>query len=115
MSEERISIRIVPERCKSIRKVIAGYTIVKQNGISDGTYCSAYIHGPWQRIDPEKDCKNCKRAEYNGMTVGEAIERMAKAVIKKGTGNDWENNEAVYRYMYKDLAEAALDALLKGG
>ena len=52
---------------------------------------------------------------FNHYTRAEAIERMAKAVIKKGTGNDWENNGAVYRYMYKDLAEAALDSLLKGG
>lgn len=52
---------------------------------------------------------------FNHFTREEAIERMAKAVIKKGTGNDWENNGAVYRYMYKDLAEAALDSLLKGG
>lgn len=113
MSEERIAISIVSGRCRSMREVIAGYSIVKKECLSDGMYCSAYIHGPWQRIDPEKDCKNCKRAEYNGMTVGEAIERMAKAMCEKDTSIKWEKNGVVYQHIYKDLAKAALEALIK--
>ncbi len=122
MAEERISIHICSNKCRCLREVKEGYSIV--NGLSNGTYCSAYIHGTWQRIDPEKDCKDCKRAEYDGMSRTEAIERMAKALYEmdeeRCSNNDcpyggstcagcpiWEKNEK--------LAEAALNALVGKG
>lgn len=101
MAEERISIHHCSNKCRYLREISCDILI--EDGMSNGTYCSAYIHGPWQKIDPEKDCKNCKRAEYNGMSRTEAIERMTRAMfaVDIPVGG------------YKVLAEAALDALLK--
>ena len=52
--------------------------------------------------------KKCNK----GFTRTEAIERMAKAMCEKDTGVKWEKNGFVYQHIYKDLAEAALDALI---
>lgn len=46
------------------------------------------------------------------ITRTEAIERMAKAMCEKDTDIEWINNGIVYQYIYKDLAKAALDALV---
>lgn len=92
MSEKEERILIIPCRseCNCIRPV------------GNELYCGAYIHGDWVKIDPEKDCKNCKHAQYNGISRAEAIERMAKAM----SANDMPAEG------YKVLAEAALDALI---
>lgn len=111
MAEERISIHICSNKCRCLREIKEGYSIV--NGLSKGTYCSAYIHGTWQKIDPEKDCKDCTRAEYEGMSRTEAIKRMAKAMCKEDTGVEWEDMGFVSQHTYKDLAEFALDGLLE--
>ena len=103
MAEERISIHRCSNKCRFLREVKEGYSIV--NGLSAGTYCSAYIHGTWNKIDPEKDCKNCKRAEYDGMSRTEAIERMANVFY------DFCEGCKTYEE-YERLAEAALDALV---
>ena len=109
MAEERILIRHYSNECRYMR--VVSCDILKEEGLSNGTYCSAYIHGPWQRIDPEKDCKDCKRAEYIGMSRTEAIERMANA-MSVPYFNEVHASEPD---MLQSLAEAALDALLKGG
>ena len=106
MAEERISIHRCSNKCRFLREVKEGYSIV--NGLSAGTYCTAYIHGQWQKIDPEKDCKDCKRAEYDGIPRTEAIERMAKA-MSETYFNDVHASEPD---MLEALAEAALDALI---
>ena len=93
-------------KCRFLREVKEGYSIV--NGLSAGTYCTAYIHGQWQKIDPEKDCKDCKRAEYDGMTRSEAIKRMVEA-MEAPYFNDIHASEPD---MLEALAEAALDALI---
>lgn len=98
MAEERISIHHCSNKCRYLREVKGGCDMVKEECMSNGTYCTAYIHGQWQKIDPEKDCKNCKRAEYDGISRTEAIERMAKGSAKY--------NDPVKQ------AEAALDALI---
>lgn len=118
MAEERISIHRCSNKCRCLREVKEGYSIV--NGLSNGTYCSAYIHGPWQKIDPEKDCKDCKRAEYEGMSRTEAIERMAHALCVKVHGpcdlcGNVKNGNEGHCNDYKSYAEAALDALIKQG
>lgn len=106
MAEEIISISRCSNKCRCLREVKEGYSIV--NGLPNGTYCSAYIHGTWQKIDPEKDCKNCKRAEYDGMSPTEAIERMANA-MSDPYFNDVHASEPD---MLEALAAAALDALI---
>lgn len=120
MAEERIVIYIVSGKCRNLREVKEGYSIVKEDGLSDGIYCSAYIHGNWQKIDSEKDCKGCKRTEYNGLSRTEAIERMAVAMCLKCNKTDTcENclsasNGDCDLKSYYPLAAAALDALIKG-
>ena len=125
MAEERISVHICSNKCRCLREVKKGYSIV--NGLSNGTYCSAYIHGTWQKIDPEKDCKGCKRAEYNGLSRTEAIERMAKAMWNRNQKQIARTNKEFVITMWETIerpspntqifleeAEAALDALIKG-
>lgn len=46
------------------------------------------------------------------ITRAEAIERMAKKICEEDTGVKWEENGVVCQHIYKDLAEAALDALI---
>lgn len=123
MAEERISVHICSNKCRCLREIKEGYSIV--NGLSNGTYCSAYIHGTWQRIDPEKDCKNCERAEYDGISRTEAIERMAKAlwdrnqkriarINKEFVITPWDTVErpSPNTQVYLENAEAVLDALI---
>lgn len=114
MAEERISVHICSNKCRYLREVKEGYSIV--NGLSDGIYCSAYIHGAWQKIDPEKDCKDCQRAEYNGISRTEAIERMAKAMWKSDNKDlptsYWQTQMKEAKNRYLQRAEAALDALI---
>lgn len=100
MTEERILVHICSNKCRCLREINKNFYVV---GLSEGTYCSAYIHGPWQKIDPEKDCKNCKHAQYNGISRSEAVARMAKAMAADDVAVEG----------YKVLAEAALDALIK--
>lgn len=121
MAEERISIHLCSSTCRYLREVKEGYSIV--NGLSNGTYCSAYIHGTWQNIDPEKDCKNCKRAEYNGLSYTEAIERMAKALCTRNHGVSYcdfclcNEDDSCFGCleMEKKNAKAALEALILKG
>lgn len=111
MAEERISIHRCSNKCRYLREVSCD--ILMEDGMANGTYCSTYYHGYWQRIDPEKDCKDCQRAEYDGISRAEAIERMAKAMCKEDTGVEWEDMGFVSQHIYKDLAEFALDGLLE--
>jgi hypothetical protein len=73
----------------------------------DGMYCDK--SGKWVRVT-EKECAKCKDPVLLGMSRQEAIERMAKGIVsilavQPGTEPDpWK--------MWKDYAEAALDALL---
>lgn len=124
MAEERISVHICSNKCRCLREISENFDVV---GLPEGTYCAAYIHGAWQKIDPEKDCKDCKRAEYNGLSRTEAIERMAKAMWNRNqkqiarTNKEfvitlWETIErpSPNTQIFLEEAEAALDALIKG-
>lgn len=93
MSEKEERILIIPcsGECNCIRPV------------GNELYCGAYTHKDWAKIDPEKDCKDCSRAQYNGIPRSEAVERMAKAMAADDVAVEG----------YKVLAEAALDALIK--
>lgn len=119
MAEERISIYHCSNKCRCLREVKEGYSIV--NGLSNGTYCSAYIHGTWQKIDPEKDCKDCKRAEYDGMTRSEVVKRMAEAMCMRAN-RIFDCTDCLTAAkgdcevrLYHNMAAAALDALIKKG
>lgn len=99
MSEKEERILIIPCRseCNCIRPV------------GNELYCGAYIHGDWVKIDPEKDCKNCKHAQYNGISRAEAIEKMAEAMEVPY----FDDIHASEPDMLEALAAAALDALIK--
>ena len=115
MAEERISVHICSNKCRCLREISENFDVI---GLPEGTYCSAYIHGPWQKIDPEKDCKDCQMAEYNGLSRTEAIERMANAMWKSDNKDlptsYWETQMKEAKNRYLQRAEAALDALIKG-
>lgn len=98
MSEKKERILIIPCRseCNCIRPV------------GNELYCGAYIHGDWVKIDPEKDCKNCKRAEYDGMSRTETVKRMDGAMAVPYF-NDIHASELD---MLEALAEAALVDLI---
>lgn len=115
MSEKEERILIIPCRseCNCIRPV------------GNELYCGAYIHGDWVKIDPEKDCKNCKHAQYNGISRAEAVERMAKAMWNRNQKHiartnkefvitPWETIErpSPNTQFFLEEAEAALDALV---
>lgn len=106
MSDKEERILIIPCRseCNCIRPV------------GNELYCGAYIHSDWVKIDPEKDCKNCKHAQYNGISRAEAVERMAKVVFQKDNvlslDIGFDKLEQRTKNFYLKLAEAALDALV---
>lgn len=118
MSEKRILITEVSGECHNLR--------IQQDPFDDkpGTYCAAYIHGGWERIDP-KECDTCKREKYlTGISRQEAIEKMAKAMCQRdesGVGDcancGCRNNKTACKFFLSDegffeMAEAALDELL---
>ena len=113
MAEERIVIHRCSNQCRCLREISGGCDMVKEECMSNGTYCTAYIHGQWQKIDPEKDCKNCKRAEYDGISRTEAIESMAKAMCKKIYGNPWDATAKIQQAYFISMAKTALDALIE--
>lgn len=123
MAEERILITKCSGECRNLRIIYDDCDYA-----SEGTYCAAYPHGDWERIDP-KECDNCKRDKHLiGISRSEAIKRMAAGMFYIS----WESKGYYYKgkmkYKKKDinfddlveeskeewlhLAEAALNALL---
>lgn len=87
-----------------------------------GLYCSKDI--AWKPIT-KVTCKKCKHAKYQGITREQAIEKMAKGIgwafdpyepAKEEYDNIWNHVllEGTKKH-YKDVAEAALNALLSQG
>lgn len=105
MSEKRVVILEVPGDCRNLRVT------------DEGTYCAAYIHGGWERIEP-KACLVCKREKYlSGRSKNNVISQMAFAIAKKKYG---EGKAAALQFLgddsYKeciDLAQYILDDLLE--
>ena len=115
MSEKEERILIIPcsGECNCIRPV------------GNELYCGAYTHKDWAKIDPEKDCKDCSRAQYNGISRSEAVERIAKAlwdrnqkriarINKEFVITPWDTVErpSPNTQVYLENAEAALNALV---
>ena len=79
-----------------------------------GFYCNKDI--AWKPIT-KNACKNCKEGRYQGLTREQAIERMAKALEEKSgqMAREYLNSDPYNNPLgAKDLAEAALNALLEG-
>lgn len=101
MSEKRILITEVSGECRNLR--------IQQDPFDDkpGTYCAAYIHGGWEKIDPAA-CKTCKHEKYlTGITRTEAILTMERGFYKRKKRGD--------HYTIKECLAAALDELLGKG
>ena len=86
----------------------------------DGMYCVK--SGKWVRIT-EKDCAKCKNPVLLGLSRSEVIEKIAKAICEAESiqscdeciYNGTKNCETMLsNWNYKELAEAALNALLEG-
>ena len=80
----------------------------------DGMYCDK--SGKWERIT-EKDCAKCKAPVLSGISRQEAIERMAKSLFKVDNvlalDIKWSQLKKIKQLAYKELAEAALNALFE--
>jgi len=87
---------------------------------SQGLYCTKDIS--WKPITKDT-CKSCQKARYQGITREQAIEKMAKGIgwafdpynpAKEEYDKIWNNVllDGTKKH-YKDVSEAALDALLE--
>ena len=103
--EKRIVILEVYGGCRHIR-----FT-------DEGTYCAAYIHGGWEKIDP-KTCDNCTREKYlEGKSRQEVLDLITRTLEKKAEQMARANLETdIYESPggREEIAQAVLDALLKG-
>ena len=78
-----------------------------------GLYCTK--NTAWKPITKDA-CKNCKHAEYKGLTSEQAIEKMAKAIFTQIWGlpnNRFDLAKSSVKVRNRKLAEAALNALLE--
>lgn len=103
--EKRIVILEVYGGCRHIR-----FT-------DEGTYCAAYIHGGWEKIEPEA-CDNCTREKYlEGKSRQEVLDLITRTLEKKAEQMVRANLETdIYDNPggREEIAQAVLDALLKG-
>lgn len=119
MSEKRILIKEVSGNCRYLREVdsLSLANLFALNEV--GNYCSA---NGWKKISKDQ-CANCNKAKYVGITRGQFIMVVAKAICK----TDGEscitcgfncNEKGCKQYLeignYITLAKVALDALLRG-
>lgn len=98
MSEKRIYCTKTSDFCLDLRfgRDINGKWV---------RYCASDTSKARKNIT-EKDCKNCKKARYLGITLEQAIDAMLNGMIEKD-----ENSLSGAGFV--ELAEAALDALLE--
>ncbi|MGN0017379.1 MAG: hypothetical protein ACI37O_08600 [Candidatus Avelusimicrobium sp.] len=108
--EERILITKVSSNCHAQRAACDPFDE------EEGLFCDK--NGQYVRIT-EKDCAKCKNPVLAGITRAEAVERMARALhyfdTIPTTDEQWQR-EVIdnVKSLYRNRAEAALDALLGG-
>ena len=118
MSEKRILCVEVSGNCRNLREV-GSLRLANLFALSEvGNYCRA---NGWKKITNDQ-CKNCKHAEYQGITREQFIYKMAKALCKTD-GDDCEtcgfngNEKGCKRYLefgnYITQAEAVLEDILE--
>lgn len=105
MSEKRILCIEASEICLDLRfgSDINGKGVL---------YCALDTSKDWKDIT-EKDCKNCKKARYLGITREQAIDKMAKAIFKSRWSKLLFEENALRADQSVIFAEAALNALLE--
>ena len=106
--EERILITKCSSHCHALRISCDPFDD------DDGMYCDK--SGKWVRIT-EKDCAKCKAPVLLGLSRSEVIERMAKSLFKVDNvlalDIKWSQLKKSKQLVYKEFAEAALNALLE--
>lgn len=114
MSEKRIFVFEVDVNCRNLR---FGRDINEKTVL----YCASDTSKDWKDIT-EKDCKNCKKARYLGITREQAIRKIAKAICRTDGENCITcgfncNEKGCREYLkfgnYITQAEEALNALLE--
>jgi len=103
--EKRIVIMEVYGGCRNLRIT------------HEGTYCAAYIHGGWEKIEPDA-CDRCQREKYlSGKSrqdvlniITQALEKKAEEMVRANQETDIYDNPGGR----EDIAQAVLDALLEG-
>ena len=104
-NNKRILITECSGECRNFR-VVTKDSFFDDCDLEEGCYCAAYLHGPWQKIDP-KECENCTREKYlTGLTKAEVVDIIAKAMEPRL----YVHNQNVL-YL---LAEDVLNAVLEG-
>lgn len=125
MAEKRIEVKVVDGECEHLwfKDAEQGFPYGAKNPINN-YYCAVEVDflksnrsEKTKRINPNKDCKNCARAYYHGMTRQEAIEKMNKATCKANKrciGGICETcTSKMPHEEYTHQNEAALNALLE--
>ena len=106
--EERILITKCSSNCHALRVSCDPFDD------DDGMYCDK--SGKWVRIK-DKDCAKCKNPVLSGISRQEAIERIAKSLFKVDNvlalDIKWSQLKKSKQLVYKEFAEAALNALLE--
>ena len=118
MGEKRILCTKVSGECRCFNEVKEDDLWMSETDVP-GCYCCR--NNGWERITKDK-CKSCNKAEYEGITREQAIEKMAKGICSCdylcGDCSCLDDVDACKRFIenagYDKLAEAALDALLWG-
>ena len=108
MKEKRILCIEVSGECRCFADIDTPL-LADAFGCQQGLYCTK--NTAWKPITKDA-CKNCKHAEYKGITREQAIEKMAKAIYEAMCPNC--SQMFVGWSAYKKIAEAALNALLEG-
>lgn len=102
--EKRIVITEVYGGCRNLRIT------------DEGTYCAAYIHGGWEKIEPDA-CDHCQREKYlMGKSRQEVLDLITRTLEKKAEQMVRANLETdIYDNPggREDIAQAVLDALLE--
>ncbi len=90
--EKRIVIMEVYGGCRNIRIT------------DEGTYCAAYPHGGWEKLEPGA-CDHCQREKYlSGISRAEAIQALYRGFFRA-------KDRGVYTV--KEMLAEGLDELIK--
>lgn len=104
--EKRIVITEVYGGCRNLRIT------------DEGTYCAAYIHGGWEKIEPGA-CDICQREKYlSGQSrqevlniITRTLEAKAEQMVRANRETDiYDNPDG-----REEIAQAILDGLLREG
>ena len=117
--EERILIQVMDNWCQYRYLASVNHLATDGSVISNDEEVVCHREDNWGELCDDKCCEQCKRKEMLGISRQEAIEGMAKGIhfYEWGHHNNmpkWEELNTDIQNDYKNMAEAALNALLDG-